>query len=82
MGAYTFEKQPPFRITKISKYPIVCKETKNKKIVFPCGFVVDHKEDRDRIHLSYGENDNKAKIMSLDKQTLMQSMKEVKPYAR
>ncbi len=88
MGAYTFEAQPPFRITGISNYPILFKGIYDtppmntsdplKRVIFPCGFVVENKPSGDVIHLSCGENDAAVKIVTLDKKALLKGMKKIK----
>lgn len=80
MGAYTFEAEPPFRITKISKAPIIFKgiydtppshtAPKNLRSLFPAGFVIDG----DEIHVSCGENDCATKIISFNKEKLLESL--------
>lgn len=82
MGAYTFEAHPPFRVTGISPYPILFKgiydtpisNTANRKVrcIFPSGFV----EDNGLIHVSCGENDAGVKIVTLDKEILLQSLQK------
>lgn len=83
LGAYTFEAKPPFRITAISNYPILFKGlydspylntgSPRKRVIFPCGFVV--KENL--IHISCGENDSAVKIITLDKEKLLKSLKKL-----
>jgi predicted GH43/DUF377 family glycosyl hydrolase len=62
MGAYTFDRQPPFAITAISPSPIVGKNfyrgpeyktVKPLRVVFPCGFVFDDRY----IWVVYGKNE-------------------------
>jgi predicted GH43/DUF377 family glycosyl hydrolase len=84
MGAYTFEAQPPFRITGISQYPILFEgifetphlntATPTKRVIFPSGFVVEKQHDRELIHVSCGENDSSVKILTFDKKNLLKSM--------
>lgn len=89
LGAYTFEATPPFRITGISHYPIMFKGIYNtpplntadplKRVIFPCGFVVEKRAEGDWIHLSCGENDASVKIVTLNKDKLLQGLKKIKP---
>jgi predicted GH43/DUF377 family glycosyl hydrolase len=84
MGAYTFEKNPPFRITSISEYPILfdgiydspAENTSSAKLrcIFPSGFVIEQGDEGDVIHLSCGENDCSVKIVTLDKAQLIKSL--------
>ena len=84
MGAYTFEAKPPFRMTGVSSYPILFKgiyETSisntaslQKKVIFPSGYVIESQGDKDLIHLACGENDCSVKIVTLDKDKLIQGM--------
>jgi predicted GH43/DUF377 family glycosyl hydrolase len=78
MGAYTFSAEPPFKITRISKEPIVAKEfyiSSNyyKKVVFPGGVVVSG----DRIYVAYGKDDSEMWIATIDKEALMDSLTPV-----
>lgn len=87
MGAYTFKATAPYEITRISPYPILFKgiydspheNTSNKRIrsIYPAGFVVKNTDGKDLIHLSCGENDSKVKIVTLDKEALLKSLKKV-----
>jgi predicted GH43/DUF377 family glycosyl hydrolase len=72
MGAYTFENKPPFRVTRISKEPILLRDfyttnpqpgmNRRNRIVFPAGLVIQD----GIIQVSYGENDSSVKILELD----------------
>lgn len=89
MGAYTFDSKPPFNMTSISHYPILFDgiydspimntASPSKRVIFPCGFVVENRDGRDLIHISCGENDCAVKIVTLDKEKLFASMKKLKP---
>ncbi|MGL4540609.1 MAG: hypothetical protein ACRCU0_06520 [Candidatus Rhabdochlamydia sp.] len=84
MGAYTFAAEPPFGVTGISHYPILFRkifETPfvntdliNKRVIFPSGFVIEKKDDKELIQLACGENDSSIKIITLDKDKLLKSM--------
>jgi predicted GH43/DUF377 family glycosyl hydrolase len=84
MGAYTFSATPPFNLTGMSKYPILFRgiyETPftntasvNKRVIFPCGFVLETQNDRELIHLACGENDSNIKIVTMDKEQLLKSI--------
>jgi predicted GH43/DUF377 family glycosyl hydrolase len=88
MGAYTFESSPPFRITGISHYPILFSGIYNtphmntadplKRVIFPAGFVIERKQEGDLIHVSCGENDSGVKIITLNKEKLLKSLKKIK----
>lgn len=87
MGAYTFEGKPPFRVTGISQYPILFEgiygtppmntAAAAKRVIFPCGFVLEKRDSRDAIVLSCGENDASVKIVILDKEELLKGLKRV-----
>lgn len=87
MGAYTFETNPPFRINGISHYPILFKgiydsphlniADRRKRVIFPSGFTVEKKENKEVIHVSCGENDSCIKIITLDKKKLLKSLKKL-----
>jgi len=80
MGAYTFEAEPPFRITGISWHPILFHDLYDTehvhpscdrlRCIFPAGFVVKD----DVIHVSAGENDAAIKILTLSKTKLLKSL--------
>ncbi len=92
MGAYTFEPVAPYRITKISPYPILFKgiydtphqNTANCAVraIYPAGFILQHQEGRDLIHLSCGENDSAVKIITLDQKALLHSLHPVESSPR
>lgn len=84
MGAYTFEANPPFQVTRISPKPIVGKDFyhgelhktwKPLHVVFPCGYV----SDEQFIHIAYGRQDHEIWIAKLDKKALLESLVSVKP---
>lgn len=85
MGAYAFAPSSPFKITRISSYPILFKGIydtphqlmANPKIrsIYPAGFVCEHREGKELIHVSCGENDSGIKIISMDKNALLASLK-------
>lgn len=87
MGAYTFENKPPFKITSISNAPILFDgifssphlNTSNPwvRAIYPAGFVVENKDGKDIIHVSCGENDSAVKIITLDKEKLLKSLKKL-----
>ena len=84
IGAYTFESQPPFKLTSISKHPILYRGIYttphsvtapiNKRVCFPCGFVVEKDQDETWLHVALGENDSGIKILTLNKQKLFKSL--------
>ncbi len=87
MGAYLFEASPPFRVTHISHYPILFDSLYNtppmgtadpaKRCIFPSGFLLENREGREVIQLSCGENDSSVKIITLDKEKLLHSLKKL-----
>lgn len=87
LGAYTFEKNAPFKMTRISPYPILFKgiyDTRpcntaeaRKKVIFPSGFVQARQSEREIFYLSCGENDCAIKILTLDKEALLKSLKQI-----
>ncbi len=80
IGAYTFEKEPPFQITKISPEPIIGKNFYHGRkylpywhpvrVVFPCGYIFYE----DHILLAYGRQDHEIWIAKLDKKALLKSL--------
>lgn len=87
MGAYTFQAEYPFSLTKISKHPILFRnifETPiihtadhNKRVIYPAGFVIEEKDGKELIHLACGENDCAIKIVTLDKKALIENMNRI-----
>jgi predicted GH43/DUF377 family glycosyl hydrolase len=88
MGAYTFSATPPFKITSISSDPIMFKDIYHskhdngaylsKRVIFPSGFVIRKENGKEVIHLSCGENDSCIKVLTLDKNLLLKSLKRIK----
>lgn len=88
MAAYTFEAHPPFKVTGVSHFPILFQgiyETPpqnsapvNLNAVFPGGFVQGKKNGKDVLYVACGENDCAVKIITLDKEALLKSLKKIK----
>ena len=83
MGAYTFSANPPFKITRISREPIIGKNFyhgtsyktwKPLHVVFPGGFV----ESDGYIWILYGRQDHEIWVAKLDKQKLFDGLIPVK----
>jgi len=79
MGAYTFEDRPPFRITGISKEPIIGKHfyhgpeytmCKPCRVVFPCGFIMDEQF----IWVVFGRQDHEMWMAKLEKRGLYENL--------
>jgi len=93
MGAITFEGFPPFNITKISKHPIIAsdfytypicpsafcyaRKDKNFKILFPCGYTIEHSENKTLFHIVCGENDSAIRMITIDQNELYKNMIEI-----
>jgi len=77
MGAYTFDVKAPYKVRKVSSFPLILNSSKKARIYFPTGFVVKKENDKDMIYLSYGENDKDSKIAIIDKEKLFANMKDV-----
>lgn len=82
IGAYTFETKPPYAVTSISSHPILFEgiydtytPRSDLQVLFPAGFVISNELGREVIHLSCGENDMGVKILSLDKNALLRSLR-------
>jgi hypothetical protein len=83
-GAYTFEAQPPFRITAMSARPITYEgiydsEYLNtaepcKCVIFPGSFAISDEGGSTRLHLACGENDSSIKVITFDKDELLQTL--------
>jgi predicted GH43/DUF377 family glycosyl hydrolase len=84
VGAYTFEAKPPFRITAVSKCPILFDgiydtphmntASHDKRIIFPTGFVMEERDGKQLIQLSCGENDSSVKLITIDREALLKNM--------
>ena len=84
MGAYTFESEAPFQITGVSSQPILFKgiyetpitntASMEKRVIFPSGYVIEKQGDKELIQLACGENDCSVKIVTIDKDKLIQGM--------
>jgi predicted GH43/DUF377 family glycosyl hydrolase len=80
IGAYTFQSDPPFAITKVSPEPIIAKgfyasepayqTWKPLLCVFPGGYIFNDKY----IWVAYGRQDFEIWIMKLDRQKLLDSL--------
>jgi predicted GH43/DUF377 family glycosyl hydrolase len=84
MGAYTFNTEPPFNVTKISPEPIVGKNFYNGPaydtwkpllVVFPGGYI----HDENHIWIAYGRQDHEVWIVKLDKEVFLNSLLPVYP---
>lgn len=83
MGAYVFEAKPPFCLTKISQYPVMFEGAydtplseaapKDRRVLFPMGLIVE----QNKIIISAGENDTSSKIIVLDRQKFLESLKKL-----
>ncbi len=84
MAAYTFEAKPPFRITAVSKCPILFDgiyetphlntASHDKRVIFPMGFVMEERDGKQLIQLSCGENDSCIKLVTIDRDALLNNM--------
>lgn len=88
MGALTFESKPPFRVKRISRYPIIFREcysarneyahpwgeSKIKYVLFPGGFVPAQRNNKDTFILACGENDLAIRIITINKKKLLKSL--------
>ncbi len=81
MGAYLFERNPPFAITHMSAEPIMHESFMSGEwtystldyVIFPAGIIIDSKH----IYVSYGRNNNDSWILTLDRKGLLDSLKPV-----
>jgi len=69
MGAYTFSLDPPFELTAMSDIAIPTEG----RIAFPGGFLVSKKY----IWLVYGMNDERMRVMKIDRHAFMDTLKPV-----
>ncbi len=75
MGAYTFDKEPPFTIQKRSERPLGhladYTEENSAKVMFPGGMVVFG----NHIHVAWGKGDREIWITTFDREKLLSSLK-------
>ena len=76
MGAYLFEPNPPYKVVKVSKEPIIV-YPKKTRVYFPTGFSIKKEDNIEKIYLSLGINDTVSEVLVIDKDNLLKSMKEV-----
>ena len=84
MGAYTFDSNPPFKLKRMSYYPILFNgiygsspvNTSDlcKRVIFPSGFLEEKVDGQNLLHIACGENDCAIKVVTLDKNKLLKSM--------
>lgn len=79
MGAYTFQKDPPFSITQVSQKPIIGKNFYNGELhntwkplrcVFPCGYIFNE----EFIYVTYGRQDHEIWVVKIDREKLLNSL--------
>lgn len=85
MGAYTFSTKAPHKILRVSQKPILFHSIydswtyqRNKFCIFPSGVVVKDNQ----VHVACGENDTAIKIVTFDREKLLQSLVEAVPIPR
>lgn len=91
-GALTFEKEPPFRIKKISPYPILFHSMFKanscpgwwferggyaKNVEYPSGFVEGEENGKKVFYLVCGENDRAITFLTIDKMKLLSQLRSV-----
>lgn len=92
MGVATLGSTPPFRMTRISRRPILFKKmfsaprypkfpfalAPHVHVVFPGGFVEGRYQDREVFHVVYGDNDSAIGVVTIDKEMLLKTLKKVR----
>lgn len=83
MGAYTFSAKPPFKFLRMTTSPIEHEsfwQDKNlisdHRVVFPMSLLVE----KEKLILSYGDQDTRSKIMEFDSKELLASMEYIDCY--
>jgi predicted GH43/DUF377 family glycosyl hydrolase len=79
MGAYTFDKEPPFAIRSLTRDPIMIPEPDagpigQTRVVFPAGLV----DDGDHYVVSYGREDKTMFMLTLDKAQVLAVLEPVR----
>jgi len=87
LGAYTFEAQAPFRIAKVSPYPILFEgiydneylntAEPTKCVIFPGSYAIKEHDGKTLIQLACGENDSSVKVITFDKKELLESLVQI-----
>jgi predicted GH43/DUF377 family glycosyl hydrolase len=85
MGAYTFQKEEPFKITQFSRFPIIFKDIykapiintsdRCKRVIFPSGLIYDDKKDEFLVFC--GENDSAIRVIKIDPSNLKLNLKPI-----
>ena len=74
MGAYTFDKDPPFSVRRVTPRPLGdltdYTQDNSPKVVFPGGMVVQD----DLIHVAWGKGDKQIWITTFDRERLLALM--------
>jgi predicted GH43/DUF377 family glycosyl hydrolase len=78
MGYYAFSSKPPFKLTRVSKSPIIEADKKSlakykHAVVFPCGAIL---KDGEWI-VSCGWNDAEIKLVKLSHEEVLKNCKKV-----
>jgi predicted GH43/DUF377 family glycosyl hydrolase len=80
MGAFTFSKDPPFRVTRMSREPIVDPTFNDgwtyrniDYVIFPISF---HFDDQ-HIFVTYGKNEKEGWVMRMDRRRFFASLRNV-----
>ena len=78
MGAYSFDKNPPFSVRTMTPVPLAdlsyYTEDNSSKVVFPGGLVIQD----NMIHVAWGKADRQIFITTFDKEKLLSSMEPFK----
>ncbi len=82
MGAYTFDKEAPFTVRKMTCLPLGdltdYTEENSSKVVFPGGMVIQD----NFIHVAWGKSDKHVFITTFDKDRLLSSMEPCSEYRK
>ena len=75
MGAYTYQSDPPFQVTRITPHPIIEGNFYNfsnfyKRVIFLGGYIISG----DHIHIALGKDDAEIWICTIDKNELIDSL--------
>lgn len=79
MGVYAFKARPPFKITRISKIPLLSGDLLDEKrpphlaVVFPCGVIFKD----NKWTISYGYNDYASKLITFTHEEVLSNCKTV-----
>jgi predicted GH43/DUF377 family glycosyl hydrolase len=92
LGAITFDAKPPFKIKRISPYPLLFDKMyetpiapnsyfykkDNLRVIFSSGLIEGKRRGKKVFHVFCGENDSAIRIITIDQKKLLKSLIKLK----